>query len=364
MLWGQATLAEIHALNACFAAAVCFLALPWAPSPSALSPARRIALGLVWGLSLGNSLTIVALAPIALPALWNGARGRWAGLAAFGVGVCVYALIPVRASTQPAINWGDARSLSNFIWLVSGQLYHGYLLSAPLDLAVQRVLGLPRLWLEQMGWVGALWAVWGVATYFNLRRLIPAGLSVALYVAFAVTYNTQDSILYLIPVWILSAGYLGIGLTGLLASQRDRFWRQAIGAIAGLGVVAMLAGGWRTHDLSADRAGPEFAERVLASLPRHAILITPADAYTFALWYHEQVVGRRPDVSVVDARLIGYAWYEPMLIAQGAAPNLPLDRSETGLGGRLAALNPSRSVCELALEPERTVCRPPLARDD
>jgi hypothetical protein len=174
-----------------------------------------------------------------------------------------------------------------------------------------------------------------------------AALTALLYTAFAVTYNTADSDLYLIPVWALSAGYLGVGLASALERSTRRAGRWVLGATAALTVALMLLAGWPTHDLSQDRVAAEFAEDTLAAAPPNALLVTHEDAYTFTLWYYRQVVAWRPDVSIVDARLAGYAWYEPMLSAQGAAPHLPDDVRRPGLAQRLASANPGRPVCEV-----------------
>jgi hypothetical protein len=342
MLWGQAVIAEVHALNALFVAAMCYLAPPWANEDGPLSPRAKVALGLAWGLGLGNSLTLAAMAPIALSALWSGARGRWAGLAALAAGLGVYALIPIRTNVQPPINWGDARTLDDFAWLVSGGLYRGYAFGAPPELMLQRLIALPRLWLDQLGWLGALWAVYGLAA-----RPAATLVSGALYVGFSIAYNTADSDLYLIPVWVLSAGYLGVGLARALERSARRAVRALIGIAACAAVVGMLVIGWPAQDLSDDRTAAEFARATLGALPPDAILVTHADAHTFALWYYRLVSGWRQDVSIVDARLSGYAWYASMLQAQGAAPVLPPEGDAAALAGRLRAANPSRPTCEL-----------------
>jgi len=352
MPWGQATIAEVHALNALFAATICFIVSPWSAASPDLDLSAKAALGVVWGLGLGNSLTIAAFAPLVLPALWSGARGRAAGFGALGTGLCVYALIPIQSSARPVINWGDVQSLESFIWLVSGGLYRGYALAAPIELVLQRLLTLPRLWLEQAGWIGGIWIAYGIAARKRAKQLTPASIVALLTVVFATTYNTSDSDLYLIPLWVLSAGYLGIGLAEVFAKLAGRVWRAAVTATAGWVVIALLVGGWRDHDLSQDRQAAAFAESALPGLPRSAILVTHADAHTFTLWYYRLVRGWRTDVSIVDARLAGYVWYEPMLSAQGAAPLLPADRNEDGLVDRLAAANPARPVCDLISPPQ------------
>jgi hypothetical protein len=359
MLWGQAVIAEVHTLNALFVAAMCHLAPPWVDVRRSLSSKEKVGLGLAWGLGLGNSPTLAAMAPIALPALWLGARGRRIGFAALVAGLCVYVLVPIRASLQPPINWGNVSSVEQFVWLASGGLYRGYALAAPLDLVLTRLLALPRLWLEQLGWLGALWATLGLAARARRKLLVPALLTSALYAGFAVTYNTSDSDSYLIPVWVLSAGYLGIGLAHALERWASRAARALVGFVACLTIVGMLVGGWSAQDLSRDRVAAGFAETTLSALPPDAILVTHVDAYTFTLWYYRLVSGWRQDVSIVDERLAGYAWYAPMLQAQGAAPAMPVEGGNAALVDRLQAANPNRPLCEI-ISPRRDEDAPRL----
>ena len=351
MLWGQATIAEVHAFNALLVSVIVYITRPW-NVPRVLDRTEIIALGLTWGLSLTHSPTNLALAPIVLPALWRDRHTRRAGFGALGAGLCAYLLIPIRAAASPPINWGDARTLPDFLWLISGGLYRGYALSAPVDLVIQRLLGLPREWFEQLGWIGAVWLGFGFARARSFKAMAPAFLSAALFAAFAVTYDTADSDLYLIPVWILSAGYLGAGLAGLLARRLDRLRQVALVALAACGVIAMMIGGWSGHDLSRDYQAEAWAGGTLAALPPGAILVTHADAHTFTLWYYRVAEARRRDVSIVDSRLLGYAWYVPMLRAQGSAPNLPADRTESNVSASIAAVNPTRPVCDLEVPPQ------------
>lgn len=363
MLWGQATIAEVHALNALFVAALAYITLPWIDRDAPLRPRACAALGLLWGLGLGNSTTLLAFAPIVIPALWRARQYRWIGFVCFALGLAVYLLIPIRANTLPPINWGDARTIPDFLWLVSGGLYRGYAFAAAPQLIAQRVISLPRLALEQLGWIGAIWIAWLFMRPLRFRVKRSLLIVALLYIIFATTYNTIDSDLYLIPVWLLLCGYVAIGLHQALSTQRDSMRRVALGLIALLGPGILLLSGWSSHDLSHDRSVAEFADQVLTTLPADAILITRADAHTFALWYHVQVLQQRRDVSIVDARLISYEWYEPMLIAQGAAPALPESRAGNEWLDQLAAANPLRPICDLQPEPRTMACQPPQTPD-
>ena len=59
----------------------------------------------------------------------------------------------------------------------------------------------------------------------------------------------------------------------------------------------------------------EWAERVLEDAPPQAVVLTDRDAHTFTLWYARDVLGRRPDVVVVDQDLWVLGPYREMMVA-------------------------------------------------
>ena len=89
------------------------------------------AAGLVFGLGLGNHLTVALMLPGLGAWIWLIARGsrlrRDLGLAALGTlsGLLVYAYLPLAAGRRPPVNWGDPATLSGFLWLVTGRAYAG-----------------------------------------------------------------------------------------------------------------------------------------------------------------------------------------------------------------------------------------------
>ncbi|MDH7486280.1 MAG: DUF2723 domain-containing protein [Anaerolineae bacterium] len=78
LAWGQATIAEVHALNVLFVAALFWLLLRWRARGSVW---LALAAAFLYGLSLGNHLTVLLLLPAVL--LWLLACGR-RGASQFG----------------------------------------------------------------------------------------------------------------------------------------------------------------------------------------------------------------------------------------------------------------------------------------
>ena len=85
-----------------------------------------------------------------------------------------------------------------------------------------------------------------------------------------------------------------------------------------LGVpVLMFAQNYDDHDRSGRHAATDFACNILRSLPADAILFTDGDNYTFPLWYAQEVLGVRRDVTVVSVAYMALPQYVASLRIPG-----------------------------------------------
>ena len=102
LLWSQATVTEVYAFNALFVALLLSL-VPWNTNEGQQDPRaaclRGLALGTIWGLSLGNHPTALLCAPLLILALWRLGRSAWAaGGTGLALGLSVYLYLPLRAA--------------------------------------------------------------------------------------------------------------------------------------------------------------------------------------------------------------------------------------------------------------------------
>lgn len=310
LFWSQALVAEVYAPAAFFAALVAYLAL------------RRVPgwlLGLVWGVGAGAHPNLLLLAPLVAWSVWQGREGRVkrllaAGLAAFlGWGV-MYGPVLLARSRVPS-PWGNVTSVAGWWALVSGRLYHGYLLSLPLAEWPRRLLAWAGLLARQFTPLGAVLAAWGALWLWRRARSF-AGISLLVFGAFslyAIGHKSADSLVYLVPALPLAALWLGAGLSQA-AAWLDGRSRAAAGLVLLLPVLPLLLF-WRQMDVSGDRSALKWADDVLLEAPPQAVLLTSRDAHTFTLWYVHEVLGDRPDVVVVDEDLWGHEPYRRMMVS-------------------------------------------------
>ena len=379
VLWSQALIAEVYALNAAFVSLVLLLALRvhrFASAPAVL--------GLAWGLGLGTHVTGVALLPVVAwslgissrpspvppggglrpcsgqaPALEErGWRRRQIGRplgALFGacLGLCVYAYLPLRAG-RGAVTWGDPSTLSGWWWVVSGALYRGYVFALPWAAVPGRLLTVMRYLVWGFGPTGVALGLVGLDVLGRRQRGLSlataTGLSWLLYVVYAVGYDTSDSTSYLIPAMLIFALWVGQGLVDGLRWLRRRLGPRlglAVGVcLACAGPLSALILNYPTMDVHRDTSARTFGEEVLAAAPEHAVLLTAQDAHTFTLWYFQRVEGRRPDVAVVDVGLLGYDWYHADL--GRSYPGLMVSRRWPACDpDQLGQANPGRPICEV-----------------
>jgi hypothetical protein len=60
---------------------------------------------------------------------------------------------------------------------------------------------------------------------------------------------------------------------------------------------------------SGDRAPLAWGERVMAALPKDALVLTGGDNDIYALWHQQMILGKRPDVTVFGSNFIFSGWY-------------------------------------------------------
>ncbi len=269
-----------------------------------------MAAGLVFGLALGNHLTSLWLTPLFVVTLLTPPRRNKTvavGIAGLLAGLCVYLTLPLRAAGNPPLQWGDASTWNGFWWLVSGQLYHSFVLAAPLQAVPGRVAAAAGLLLQSFLPWGVALAAAGVLRWPRRLRMVNMAMlaSAGLGLVWALGYNTSDSYLSWLPAWPLAAVWLGVGFAALAgwlrsATARGR-WLAAL--LAALLIAAPLALNWQANDLSNDRSAEEFVAGVLGTVETDALVLTAGDRATFGLWYGRYGAGQRPDVWPVSRDL-------------------------------------------------------------
>lgn len=119
-------------------------------------------------------------------------------------------------------------------------------------------------------------------------------------------------------VWIsFGAAAFSYAVAGIRHLPRRGAVATAVAA-ASLAVPAMmLSANLDDHDRSGRHATDDFARNVLESMPPEAILFVDGDNFTFPLWYAQETLGIRPDVTIVNTNYLVLPSYRITLMQPG-----------------------------------------------
>jgi len=337
-LWSQAVITEVHGLNFVLVVSLMAFLWLWDRAPSRWWPAGT---GLAFGLSLGNHLATLLLIPAAADWLLRSQRARAAGRkewlsAATGVllGLAIYLYVPLAAATDPPVNWGDPRTPQRFWEVVSAQIYRPLVFGVDVSAIPGRITAWGDELVQQFGggpW-GALIALFGL---WRMDRRDHAWwrftmLVVIAYSIYAISYDTADSYLYLIPAWTAVAFWLAEGLSWMAeaatrtpapneagAQRSESLQRTLLGVLLGLVLVSLPLASVLRHgvriDARRDMRAQVFLDGALTEAEQGAVILLEEDARTFALWYGIYGLRRRPDLTPVNVRLYAFPWYRRTL---------------------------------------------------
>lgn len=382
-VWFSAVESEVYAPAMLVCALQVYLALRYRRSRR---PRLLLLMALLAGLGVGvHMMTLLALPAAAL--LIAAARPSLRALHLpalalfFLLGLTPYAVIPLRAAANPAINEGDPSTPERFASYMKRDMYeHAPLYprmwrerdSANWDdwtLGLDGVAGnvvyyagyqLGYMYLryfmysfigrENMHWhcvvvfvLPFLLGLWGLWCHRRRARLewwavlllfLFGGVLLNLYLNHPCYEPRSRDYVYVLSFYAFAI-WIGIGADSL----PRRRWLTALALLAPL---TLAVGNWADHDRHRCHSVHDIALNHLESCSPDAILITLGDNDTFPLWYLQQVEGRRTDVSVYNLGLTG--WPEVQRLVATAADR-PVYFSQYFVD-RYAYLYPGRLRCE------------------
>jgi len=397
-LWSRAVEVEAYSLNAALVAGLLLLCLRLIETPPA-PPRLQHAVALLFGLSLTNHLTTLLLAPVvalsaarsawytlrALPApRARRAVGATTALRMLGftlLGLAVYLYLPLR---WPAVNHGEALSFAQFVNILTGNEARGaFHWALPLRDAGRYAIVAAKV-VGEYGWAGLALGVLGLAalvvTAVRQRQLLSPPLLLGLvylpYLYFALAFNVPDPDFsaFFIPLHLILAVLMGVGLQTLLdrlaaarlAPSLARAAPLAAGLVLTAAALLPLASIWRNlprvtqaGDWERQRYGELMLRQPLA--PDAVIL---ADSQKIAPLYYLQVAeGVRPDLDILV--LPDEASYRAVLDERLAAgQTVYLGRYVPGLGAgySLRSVGPLAEVAPVPFDTSDLALTPAMAQ--
>jgi len=323
-LWSNATWAVSYDLNAFLTLLILFLLLKW--RDSRLISYLYLAV-LTFGLSLGNHrLILVVLLPMAY-FIWLNQRTKDQRIERrkflilglfFLVGFAVNLYLPIRASQNPPVNWGDPSNLESFITMITtgyGRAFVNPFESIPSVLFRARLLSLFPLY--EFTAFGLVIAVVGAIDLFKERSpFLLVSVLVTLFAAVMVSvYGIHNIFNYFQPIYLMIGILFGVGTKVMLTFMGEGLSRYKqlrltiltserrilLMSLLILGIpLSLFSRNYQNVDRSQHRDAADFASFVFSELDPGSIVLADFWSWT-PLVYRKVVEGGGSNVSVSSA---------------------------------------------------------------
>ncbi|GFE58455.1 DUF2723 domain-containing protein [Geobacter sp. AOG1] len=259
------------------------------------------------------------------------------------VGFSVHLHLPVRAVREPLLNWGDPKTLTQFLWHF---LRKGYPTDKP-----DRDLKL--LWAQLNAFnipfeftvVGMVLLLVGITFFFRKRRdeILAYLLGLLVFMLVIVGYfNALPDLIFLTeefftPLYLFSAVFVGLGMFVLLKTVFGMFPSHYLEKLpAKVGAVLVVAAlpisvcalHYDENDQHENYIAYDYASNSLRTLPQGTALFTWGDSGAFPLWYLQGVEKMREDVDLLHSPHLVFGWYLdsfPLVFANSRLRTIPLE---------------------------------------
>lgn len=347
LFWSQAIMTEVYTLNTVFVGALLVIASQLVLRPEARRRSRmrdrsdgiKLALfGLLLGLGLGNHLTLLAVAVPLMFWLWSAMGLRrlaspWA-IAGLVVGLGIYIYLPIRAAQEPAVNWGNADTVSGLAWMISGRVYQGLVFGVPVGSLWNHTVDWFELVFEQLNPLGVFLGLVGGAVLRSqhLKLFLTSLATIVALSVYSITYATVDSEVLAIPAFALFAVWVAVGFlwtvsivsdvaaeaktrlkTGwpgrILANPAPVLSIIALGALPATSVILNYSSQDLRNDDTDVRGAYVYARLVIESVPDGSVLLSDEEDTAFSLWYMGFVEETERDIAPVVVPLLQFDWY-------------------------------------------------------
>ena len=362
-LWLQSNHDKPYPLLAAITAIILYLLMLWRERYRAgdEQPAYIYAATFLAGLAMAIHQTVVLLLPawfllIVLTDWRIITRIKELVLAtAFALfGFSVHLYLPLRATQNPLLNWGDPKTYSQFLWhfLRRGYPPEPHQRDASLLWAQIKAFNIPH----EFTWLGVVLVFLALFRLWHRQRdLVLAYLSVvAIFLLVIVGYfNTPAETIFLTeefftPLYLMTALLVGVGLYFLLdyavshAQLPEKFGTPVYGIVAVMFFtlpVTLCTMNYYENDQHNNYIAFDYATNSLRSLPVNAVMFTWGDSGAFPLWYLQGVERMREDVDLPHTPHIVFDWYldsMPRLFKDSNLRRFDLQSSGPEAGLRIA----------------------------
>jgi hypothetical protein len=242
----------------------------------------------------------------------------------FLLGLSVYLYLPIRATRNPLLNWGDPKTATQFLWHFLRKGYPAEIVDRDIYLFFKQLAAFN--FIHEFTVVGFVLLLVGMFAYAKSRQyeIIAYLIAICTFLAVLVGYqNTAAEMIFLTeefftPLYLLFAVFIGLGLYHLVnrVFLKQRFFRiqafktRLVVWFTLLALpVSLCAMNYYENDQHDNYIAFDYANNTFRSLSNNAVLFTWGDSGAFPLWYLQGVERMREDLVLLHTPHLVFKWY-------------------------------------------------------
>lgn len=319
--WLQSTSVEVYSLHIALISVTLFLFLKAYYSSknqginsSLVKSPDWILFSFFLGLSFTNHMTSILI----LPALGyfyfqkfkftkESFKRIFVMLIPFFIALSFYAYLPITASNNPEINWGNPISWENFKRHVMGWQYQSWIFSST-ESASKQFKYFLSIYPEEFAYIGLILILLGVYYLFKSNKKILLFILILLItcVLYSINYDINDIDSYFLLAFISSGFLLTFGIQFL----DHKVFKNKSNIVLLLIPITFLILNLEKVNQKDNTQFEEYTYAVLNSVDNNSIVISYLwDFFISPSYYIQFVENYRKDVSIIDKELVRRSWY-------------------------------------------------------
>lgn len=222
--------------------------------------------------------------------------------------VTIYSYLPIRASQNPVLNWGNPIDWEKIYRHVTGRQYQVWLFSS-FDSAGKQF---SHFWsiLPFEFFIGLLFAFVGLIVSLFRSRILGLFLLITFVftILYSINYDIHDIDSYFLLAFIMISFFAAFGALKILEMKSIPINHIKIGL--GIVLLIQLFFNFREVNQSNVYTYEDYTKAVLNTVPENSIIFSYQwDYFISASYYYQFVENYRRDVTVIDKELLRRSWY-------------------------------------------------------
>lgn len=223
--------------------------------------------------------------------------------------ILIYLYLPIRAHSNPELNWGNPINLENFWRHFTGKQYQVWLFSS-FDSAKKQLKYFFENLPSEFGYIGLIFIAVGFISCLKMsKKIFYLLLITALFaLLYSINYDIIDIDSYFLLTYIILSIFGAFGIIHLVNENITNF--NITAALITLFVLIPAIVNYSKMDQSEVYTFEDYTRAVLQSTEKNSIIFSYQWDYLISpSYYFGYVEGFRNDVVIIDKELLRRSWY-------------------------------------------------------